>query len=156
MIKKILLSLYLSWAIIIPSIAVFGNGSRGTYGDTPMEILDNVKDRADTTDQGRVLIEPNTSNQSFGPDMKISNTLDSLRMMISPYLQWMLYIWLAWWTLLIVRNGFLLTTSFGDEGKKKDIVSKIKNIIIGILIITGFYFIIKLVLWLLTFITSAS
>lgn len=156
MYKKILLSLYLIWAIIVPSVAILAKDWRGTYWDTPMEIVNSVVDRSDKYDQTQNLIEPNVNNQAFWADMKISNTLDSIRQMIWPYLQWMLYIWLSWWTLLIIRNGFLLTTSFGDEWKKKDIVAKIKNIIIGILIITWFYFIIKLILWFITFITSAQ
>lgn len=83
MYKKILLSLYLSVITLIPVISIVAQiGSRGTYGDTPMEILQNVEDRADKYDQTQVLREPNLDNQSFGPDMKISNTLDSIRMMI--------------------------------------------------------------------------
>lgn len=158
MIKKLILSFYLLlYFFMLWGGAVFASGrSWGTYGDTPMEILDNVVDRSDQHNQQQTLVEPNLNNTTFGADMKISNTLDSIRSMIWPYLQWMLYIWLAWWTILIIRNGFLLTTSFGDEWKKKDIVARIKNILIGILIITWFYFLIKLVLALITFITWAE
>lgn len=157
MYKKILLSLYLLVLAMLPMVHIFGDDSRGTYWDMPMEVLDNVVDRADTNGNTKVIVEPNLNNQAFWVNMKVSNTLDSLREMIWPYLQRMLYIWLAWWTLLIIRNWFLLTTtSFGDEWKKKDIISKIKNILIGILLITWFYFIIKLVLWLINFITSAQ
>ncbi|MDR0282275.1 MAG: hypothetical protein LBI53_02925 [Candidatus Peribacteria bacterium] len=66
---------------------------------------------------------------------------------IHPYIQWFVYAGLAIATILIIYNGFLMVTNV-THGKGE--VSKIKdNIIylgIGVVILTGFYYLIDIIL----------
>jgi hypothetical protein len=67
--------------------------------------------------------------------------LDALRIAIAPYLQRAAYIALAVATIGIIYNGFLLVTGQGDLGAAR---TSITNILIGVIIVTGFYAIIRI------------
>ena len=126
--------------------------SRGGYGNTPLEVVDGVVGKAnkDIQFQETALDGVNDQEGWYQRQYKISNTLDYLRVNIAPYLQWAVYIWLVFAVILIIYNGFLMVThtinKSGDFGKVK---KNIGYIAIGVLLLTGFYAIIKLVVGLI-------
>ena len=86
--------------------------NRGQYGSTPDEILKNVRQKADPTKMTESRLDNvNTNNQSFGQSNRITNTLDTLRAALGPYLQRLTFIALSGAVILIIYNGFLLATS---------------------------------------------
>ena len=88
---------------------------------------------------------------SYQSQYKIANTLDWLKNNIAPYLQWMVYIGLAAATILLIYNGLLMVTnSLHGTGDITKLKKNISYIIIGVIILTGFYFIIRLVVALLS------
>lgn len=120
------------------------SASRKTYSWTTAEnVLDRVVDNSKTN-----IIESKFDNVinkgTFGQDKKISGTLDSIRDNISFYLNWVLFLGLTGATILIVYNGFLLvfTPVAGDQLEK--VKKRLLNIVVGVVVMTGFYFIIKI------------
>lgn len=85
----------------------------------------------------------NTDGQ-FATKYKIANTLDSIRIKMAPYLQWFLYIGLSIGTVLIIITGLQLVTSAQSEMDTKKAISKIKNIVIGVIVLTGVYSILRI------------
>lgn len=137
-----LLSLLLLYSTM--TISLVRAGSRWVYDgyDSAEKVLDTVVDNAKTN-----IIESKFDNVinkwTFGQDKKISGTLDSIRDNISFYLNRVLFLGLTWATILIVYNGFLMvfTPITGDQ---LDTVKKrIINILIWVVVMTWFYFIIK-------------
>lgn len=80
---------------------------------------------------------------------KITNTLDSIRIKIAPYMQWAVFLGLSIAVLLIIYNGFLLVTNNVSDMKLEKAKSNIINILTGVAVLTGFYLIIRLVVSLL-------
>ncbi len=145
-------AILLLWAFLLGNFGVFAEESRWWYGNSPLEVLENVVGKAnkDIQFQETALNDISDKEWWFQSQYKIANTLDYLRINIAPYLQWMVYIWLVIAVILIVYNGFLMVThtinKAGDFGKIK---AKIGYIAVGILLLTGFYAIIKLVVGLI-------
>gem|GEM_PF-4199354 len=98
---------------LMGNVLVFAQDqNRGQYGSTPDEILKNVRQQADTTKMTESRLDNvNIDNQSFGQSNRITNTLDTLRAALGPYLQWLTFIALSGAVILIIYNGFLLATS---------------------------------------------
>lgn len=127
--------------------------NRGQYGSTPDEILKNVRQQADTTKMTESRLDNvNIDNQSFGQSNRITNTLDTLRAALGPYLQWLTFIALSGAVILIIYNGFLLATSMWDDAVQKETMARIKKIATGVIIVTAAYFIIKLLVSAITYI----
>jgi hypothetical protein len=64
-----------------------------------------------------------------------------------PYIQWTLYIWLTWATILLIWNGFLIVT-----GKKpSETKENIKWILIWVILMTWFYAIIEIISAIINF-----
>ncbi len=126
--------------------------SRWSYGRSPTEILETVVWEANKNGQIQETALDNITDKewSFQAQYKIANTLDYLRVNIAPYLQWIVYIGMVAAVILIIYNGFLMVThtvnSEWDFSKTK---KRLWYIFIGILLLTGFYAIIKLVVGLI-------
>lgn len=135
--------------------------SRWLYGNSPTEVLDRVVWEANkkVEIQETALDNIDDTQWWYQGQYKISNTLDYLRMNIAPYLQWMVYIWLVVAVILVVYNWFLMVThtinKSWDFGKIK---KNLWYITIWVLLLTGFYAIIKILVWLINsvFWTSGS
>jgi len=131
---------------------------RGEFGDDPDRILDNVvaevsegAENAQDTELNRV----NRVEWWYPARFTISNTLDSLRTRLNPYLQWLVYIGLAAATIFIIYNWFLLVTwSLHTSGEWSAVQKKLINVIIWVLLLTGFYFVIRLLVILVNSLTS--
>jgi len=144
--KKIILVI-LALCYMFPLFSFAQNESRGKYGWNPIQILDNVVSDAneDYKIQQTALDSVNDKQWAYASQYKIANTLDRFRNNINPYLQWAVYIGLSIAVILLIYNGFLMVTNAAHkEGETAKVKKNIINIVIGVVILTGFYFIIKL------------
>jgi len=150
--KKIL-ALIAFCSILLWSWSVYAEQeSRWGYWDSPIDVLDRVVGEAnkDIQFQETALDDITDKEWWFSSQYKISNTLDYLRINIAPYLQRAVYIWLIVAVILIVYNWFLMVThTVNKEGDFGKIKTRIWYIAIGVLLLTGFYAIIKLVVGLI-------
>jgi hypothetical protein len=71
---------------------------------------------------------------------------------ISPYLQWMVFIGLAWAVWLIIYCGFQLVSGQQDI---KSLKTKVGDILIWVLILTWFPFLIWLVMYIINLLFMA-
>lgn len=144
--KKILLySIIICYSLPLLSFAASDN--RGKYGGNPIQILDNVVSEAnDEYKIQQTALDAATDKQwAYASQYKIANTLDRFRNNINPYLQRAVYIGLSIAVILLIYNGFLMVTNaVHKEWETAKIKKNITNIIIGVIILTWFYFIIKL------------
>jgi len=132
---------------LIPLFWFAQEGSWGGYGDDPIKILDNVVREAnkDYKIQQTALDSATDKQWWYASSYKITNTLDWLRQNVNPYIQWAVYIWLSAAVILLIYNGFLMVTNaVHKEWEAAKIKKNISNIVIWVLILTWFYFIIKL------------
>lgn len=121
-------------------------GKRGEYGTNPVGILDKIAGDANDTTAGYKVQDTALDGVDAGPGKyRIHNTLDRIRKNISPYMQWMVYIGLTAAVILLIYNGFLLSTgALHEAGKREKVRGNIMNIAIGVLILTWFYAIFRL------------
>ncbi|HMS90865.1 MAG TPA: hypothetical protein PKC87_01465, partial [Candidatus Absconditabacterales bacterium] len=144
--KRFLL-MFILFLSVVPVFSFAQNENRGKYGENPIQILDNVVSEAnDEYKIQQTALDSATDKQgAYASTYKIANTLDWLRNNINPYLQWAVYIGLSIAVILLIYNGFLMVTnSIHKEGETAKIKKNIINIAIGVIVLTGFYFIIKL------------
>ncbi|MDR0607386.1 MAG: hypothetical protein LBG52_03350 [Candidatus Peribacteria bacterium] len=123
----------------------------------PIGLLDAVVDKANEehriqeTKLDRVG-EGNGGGFSGNPQYRLTNTLEYLKNNIDPYLQRIVFIGLAIATILLIYNGFIMTTNV-LHGKGE--LSKVKDnfiwIGIGVVILTGFYYLIDIVVAVINF-----
>jgi hypothetical protein len=146
--KKTSLSLLLVFAFVFSS---FGFAQQTTtwwnYGDNPIQILDKVVENAnqDYQIQQTALNWATDTQWAYQSQYKIANTLDRFRNNINPYLQWAVYIGLTVAVILLIYNGFLMVTNaLHKEWDLTKVKKRIIYIVIWIILLTWFYFIIKL------------
>lgn len=128
--------------------------SREAYGNTPIQILDTVVDKAnkdfqiqETALDNATSLQSQYSNQWY----QITSTLDRVRLNIYPYLQRAVYVGLSVAVILLIYNGFLMVTNaIHKEWDITKVKTNIFNIIIWVIILTGFYFIIRLAAAIIT------
>jgi hypothetical protein len=128
-----------------------GSDMRGWYGSSPVEILDRVAGQANKNIAVQETAIDWVTDEMWGypRQYKISNTLEYLRINIAPYIQWVVYIGLVVAVILVMYNWFLMVThSIHSQWDFAKIQGKLKYIAIGILLLTWFYTIIKLVVGL--------
>ncbi len=143
--KKIILA----FMVMLVSLPFFGfaQDSRWKYGQNPIQILDTVVSEANEEYKiQQTALDTATSTQwGYASTYKIANTLDRLRNNINPYLQWAVYIWLSVAVILLIYNGFLMVTNaIHKEWESAKVKKNIINIAIGVILLTWFYFIIRL------------
>ncbi|RKW25547.1 hypothetical protein D8B45_00240 [Candidatus Gracilibacteria bacterium] len=122
-------------------------GVRVNRGSSPEEIASTIADRANEDEkiQDTKMNKINNKQGGYPKQYQLTNTAEWIRKNIQPYLQWILYIGLIAATILLIWNGFrLVTNSTLGGGDIKTVKNNIKNILIGVLIMTGFLVIIKL------------
>lgn len=144
--KKIILAIIVL-CYTLPLFSFAQTDSRGQYWEDPIQILDNVvKDANDEYKIQQTALDSATDKQwAYASQYKMANTLDRFRNNINPYLQRAVYIGLSVAVILLIYNGLLMVTNaVHKEGETAKIKKNIINIVIGVVILTGFYFIIKL------------
>jgi len=143
--KFLLYSMVLFYSLPLLSFAESNN--RGKYWSNPLQILDTVVSQANQEDsvQQTALDTATDKEWAYASKYKIANTLDWLRNNINPYLQYAVYIGLSVAVILLIYNWFLMVTNAAHkEWEAAKVKKNIINIIIWVIILTGFYFIIKL------------
>ena len=137
--------------IVFAPLFLFANNGWFGFGWTPISILEKVVSDAneDQRNQHTKVNGVTSTMGGYSGDIRyrITNTLERIKNNIHPYIQWFVYLGLAIATILIIYNGFLMVTNV-THGKGE--VTKIKdNIIylgIGVVILTGFYYFIDIIL----------
>lgn len=150
----ILMSIIITWFILWP-VTIFANNYPWLYGgknSTPEQVLDRVVDNTKTN-----IVESKFDNiykQGWTQFRwtKIANTLDQVRENVSFYLNWIVFLGLSAATILIVYNWILLMTTPISGDQKIKVIENIKHIAIWIVAMTGFYFLIRIVLSILNLI----
>jgi hypothetical protein len=136
----------LMWLYLLP-MSLFAASSWWKYWTDPIQILDTVVAEAneDYKIQQTALDNATDKQWWYSSQYKIANTLDWFRQNINPYLQRAVYIWLSAAVILLIYNGLLMVTNAAHkEGETTKVKKNIINIVIWVVILTGFYFIIKL------------
>lgn len=131
------------------------DSSWGNYWTSPSEVIDRVVGEANPPGektQETQLDRVSDAKWQFPVKYKIANTLDSLRQEIAPYLQWFMFIGLSVATVMIIITGFQLVTSVQSGADTKKAAERIKNIAIGIIIMTWFYIMTRLFVSLVSYV----
>lgn len=140
-------------SLLIPfSLAFAAPDNWAWYGDSPTEILGSVVWEANKNNQFQETALDGINNHDGGyqEEFQISNTLDYLRMHVATYLQWLVYVWLTVAVILLIYNGFLMVTNTLTKAWDMTKVKKnIQYIAIGVIILTSFYAIIRLIIGLI-------
>ena len=150
--KYFLVLFYWIFGILFFSF-VGATNSRGSWGTDSTQILEKVNDKANETYaiQETALDGVTDGQGSYSLNYKISNTLDYFRKNMHPYLQWIAYIGLVLATISIIYLGFLLVTwNFHKEWELSSIKKKLINVVIWVVLLTGFYFVVKLIVSVVT------
>lgn len=115
----------------------------------PLDIIEHIVDEA----QGPFEIQNTKLNNinakssmiSHAGKYKIAGTLDRIRVNIQPYLQWLVFLGLTIAVILLIWNGFLLVTNSAiGRGDPKTAKENIKNIVLGVIIMSSFVALIKI------------
>lgn len=154
--KKTFISFFLLatiWSLIWGCFAATNTStSRWDKGTSPSQILDSVAWQANVEYkiQDTALDKVSNTQWAYASQYQIANTLDSIRINIAPYLQWMFYIGLWAATALIVYNGILLMSGAVSGEDYKKVLWRIKNIAIGIAVLTWFALIVRIFISILS------
>ena len=161
MIKKVSLFLLSCFALLF--MPTFANDkvtpATSLSNDTPENFLNRIVQTSNSNfkSQKTQLDDISAVSSWASGKYKITSTLGNISTQIEPYLQWITFIGMTAGVILLARNGFkLVTNSSGmvDGGDLKTVKGNIQNIIIGIVILTWFVVIIKIIVWLLNFFFS--
>ncbi|MDR3168975.1 MAG: hypothetical protein LBU27_04380 [Candidatus Peribacteria bacterium] len=117
----------------------------------PIQLLNKVVDEANEEHSIQDTQLDGTTSAGGGysgnPQYRLTNTLEYLKNNIHPYIQRIVFIGLALATILLIYNGFMMVTNLVNNGEGE--LSKVKNnfiyIGIGVVILTGFYYLIDIV-----------
>lgn len=161
MIKKVSLFLLSYFALSLVTTFASNQAASATSlaNDTPENFLDRIVQTSNSNfkSQKTQLDDVSAKSSWASGKYKITATLGNISTQIEPYLQWISFIGLTTAVILLMRNGFkLVTNSSGmvDGGDIKTVKGNIKNILTGVVILTWFVVIIKIVVWLLNFFFS--
>ncbi len=154
-IKKLVIGI-LGGCILCLGIFTFTNAQQGTWWEfwnEPIKILDTIKDKANKDNQYTIqdtaldnTVE-HVGPSSHGGEYRLLATLEAVNTKINVYLQWITYVGLSIATILLIFNGFMMVThaihnSWDLSATKKNI----SKIIVGLVIMLGFWAIIKFIL----------
>lgn len=149
--KKILI---LSFIFVAALFSLSHAASWWTPESDPFQVLESVKDTANEKPDSRIqdtALDEIEDRWWYARQYKIANTLDYLRESIYPYLQWIVYIWLVAAVILIIYNWFLMVTNgIHNQWDMAKVKKNLMNIVIWVILLTWFYFIIRLMLAILT------
>lgn len=127
---------------------------RGNRWSSPFQVFTNVVGEANSNWSDSIqetLFDGITDLEwSFPREYKITNTLDYVRQHISPLVQWAVYVWFVVSTTWLIICGFLLVTGWISKSSWFEKVKwKIINALLGIFVLSWFYLLIKLMVWLI-------
>jgi len=149
-IKLFILS-FVVFSLIWVSLAQ--NGRWWDRWSDPMQIFESIVDEANewSAIQETALDWVTDLEWWYSREFKISNTLDYIRKNLDPYLQWAIYIWLVLATIALIYSGFLLVTHWlHKQWDWTKVKTNIMYTLLWVLLLSGFYFIIKVMVALIT------
>lgn len=112
----------------------FSNTYSASFDSSPSVILRDMKD-------GSV---QKTALDDVDWDW-IEDTLSSIKEKSTWYIDWLAFIWLSIALVLIIYNGIYLLANFSNENKFSKIKKRFISIILGVVVFTSWYLIIKVV-----------
>lgn len=107
---------------------VKGNANKSKYTAVQHTELDNVS---------------STTAIVYTKEYTITNTLNSAKVGIRDYLQYVMYIWISGATIFLIRNAFKLVTSWDREKQMWIFKKNLTYIIIWIVLMTWFFYLIS-------------
>ena len=120
-----------------------------------MDVLNTVIENADTKVIETELDKVNNT-QIYGSKYKLAGTLESVRTNTAIYLQWIAFAGLTAAAMLVIYNGILLVSTPLSPEQTSKVKSQIVYVIVWLLVLTGFYYMIKVLLSILIEVTSAT
>ena len=139
--------LCVSCVLLFAGYSLAQSNSRWSWGSTPTDILDNIANKANTQYdlQDSPLERVNERQWWYPMQYRIANTLDSIRINIAIYIQWIVFLGLAIATIGLIYIWFLMVTNgVANEWTIEKIKPRIIGIVVGVLLITWFYAILRL------------
>lgn len=122
-----------------------------TFTTTPEQFLDTIVDKVNKWSENITqshLDQINSNEWDYDSQYQVTNTLDALRKRLVPYIQWIVFLWLSWAVFAIIYLWSQLV--WASLSWKDEMVSQVKNtltnVVVWVLWLTGFYFIMKLLL----------
>lgn len=123
-------------------------------GSDPMQIFENIVDEANEwwyAIQETALDWVTDLEWWYSREFKISNTLDYIRKNLDPYLQRAVYVWLVLATVALIYSWFLLVTHWvHKQWDWTKIKTNVMYTLLWVLLLSWFYFIIKVMVSLIT------
>ena len=160
--KKILylwLSLWLSFALILPSFSVQAAWDEPTdweFDKNPVEILDTVKKNANRDKSNEVQdTQRDDVTSRWCKDIRleenftITSTLCYLKNNSWNYLQYMMYAWLTLATIFVIRNWFKLVTSPDRDKQMTTFKKNLIYIMIWVTLLLWFYYFLDIYVWII-------
>ncbi|HRX63642.1 MAG TPA: hypothetical protein P5060_00895 [Candidatus Absconditabacterales bacterium] len=144
--------------LIITFFCIFGisfaqHDSWGDRGSDPLTIFESIVDDANDDQykiQETALDGISDQQGSYAKEFKITNTLDYVRKNLDPYLQRIVYAGMVLATIALIYIGFMLVTnSVHKQGERSKLKSSFMYVLVGVFLLSGFYFIIKLIVALI-------
>ena len=127
---------------------------RGDYWSDPMMIFDNMVGEANSdwyAIQETALDWVTDLEWWYSREYKITNTLDYIRKNMDPYLQRVIYAGMVLATIAIIYVWFLLVTnSIHKQWDRSKVKNNIVYALLWVFLLSGFYFIIKVIVALIT------
>lgn len=156
--QKFIFVTILGVTILLSSVNVSADRKgRGSIGSNGGDITDYIagsinEDRI----QDNALNDISNIQWQYASQYRITNTLDAIRVQITPYIQWVMYLGLSIAVILIVYNGFLMVTNSvnGGAGDTSKIKTNMTNIVIGVILLCSFYIIIRIWLAVIAYLTT--
>lgn len=111
----------------------------------PQDVLDDIVQN----DDSQIIeteLDKTYNTQVYWPEYKLSGTIESVRQNIDIYLQRFAFIGLSASVFLIIYNGLLLVMSPLTEDQTAKVKTRMIYITLGALLITWFYFLLKILL----------
>ena len=144
--KKFWIACFVFAFLSMPLLSFAQDWSWWNYGGDPITVLDRVVQESNSDYKiQQTALDKAIDKWGYSSQYKVANTLDRLRDNIAPYIQYAVFIGLALGVILLIYNGFLMVTNaVHGEWDFAKIKKRFMYILVGVLLLTGFYFIIKL------------
>lgn len=131
------------WYCTVSAQTKYYGGSSGNI----IQVIDNMQKKnpvVHSVFEQKVRTYANGNAIWFGKNNRLANGAWILVEAISPYMQWIIFLGMTLSVILIIYNGFVIVTNAWDDSKLKSAKGNITNILIGVLVLWGFYFILRI------------
>lgn len=154
MLKIIKITIFSFVMLSFFSISFAQHWRRWSRGSDPLQIFENIVDEANEWQyaiQETALDWVSDLEWWYAREFKVSNTLDYIRKNLDPYMQWAVYVWLVLATVALIYSGFLLVTHWvHKQWDWTKVKTNIMYALLWVLLLSWFYFIIKVMVALIT------